>query len=253
MAALIDNSTKIASKDNTSTLQTPSFAVGGSNRVLWALAYSGAGSPVVATAGKWGGSGGTSMSIVASTTLTFGSGGNGVASLWRLIAPTAQTSTVWFDWGTNQDERLIIAVSTKDTDQGTPNGTVATGLSSSLTPALAATAVVGDLVLNFMAVMGGNADPKTLTAAKTTLQEIEGTEGGTLDGYECLGAQYTTAASTSESMGWTVGGSGADTNWVAQWSFAVNGAGGGGGSPLRRNSQLNGLGASGPFFHNPLG
>lgn len=26
-----------------------------------------------------------------------------------------------------------------------------------------------------------------------------------------------------------------------------------GGSPLRRNSQLNGLGASGPFFHNPLG
>lgn len=26
-----------------------------------------------------------------------------------------------------------------------------------------------------------------------------------------------------------------------------------GGSPLRRNSEMNGLGASGPFFHNPLG
>jgi hypothetical protein len=36
-------------------------------------------------------------------------------------------------------------------------------------------------------------------------------------------------------------------------NFKADNLGGGGGTPLKRNSTLNGLGASGPFFHNPLG
>ena len=42
-------------------------------------------------------------------------------------------------------------------------------------------------------------------------------------------------------------------SYAALAAIAFKTAGGGGGSPLRRNSQLDGLGASGPFFHNPLG
>lgn len=238
MAALIDNSTKKTSKDNTSTLTTSAFTIGGSNRVLYVLAYSGAGSPTAATSVKWGGSGGTALTQV-SITLNVGSSAAGRATLWRLINPTAQSSTVYADWGTAQDERMIIAVSVKDTDQTTPNNTIANGNSATLTPSLSCTAVTGDLVLNFMALMDDNPDVKALAPGATTLQEIEGLEGGDLDGYECAGAQYTTAASTSQAMSWTVSGTGTPhTNWVAHYSLAINAASGAAATsfpPYRRN------------------
>lgn len=43
------------------------------------------------------------------------------------------------------------------------------------------------------------------------------------------------------------------TNDYLTLGIVVPEPGGGGGSPLRFNSELNGLGASGPFFNNPLG
>src|SRR5690348_8551656 len=116
MAALIDNSIKEFKTDNLSTLETASFAVAGSNRVLYVFVATGAGSPTAPTAVKWGGSGGTSLTQIG-TTLTVSAFGR--FTVWRLIAPTAQTSTVHVTWSGNQDERLMIAVSVKDADQTT--------------------------------------------------------------------------------------------------------------------------------------
>ena len=59
-----------------------------------------------------------------------------------------------------------------------------------------------------------------------------------------------TAATTSINANATSAGPVFATAIVATVQGTISG--GGGGSPLRRNSSLSGLGASGPFFHDPL-
>lgn len=226
MAAVVNVSSKKAAKGGGTSLTSDAFTVGGSNRALYVLAFSGASAAVVCTGVKWGGSGGTSLTKIGDSSVF---AGFGYATLWRLIAPAATTDTVYATWGSSQDERMLICIAVEDADQSTPNGTVASGSSSSNSPSLAAAAVVGDLVLNFLALMDNDSTSKTLTAGATSDQEIEGLEGGNLDGYECAGGQHDTAASTSHAMSWTIGGRTAPNAWVYQFSFAVNAAAGGGG------------------------
>lgn len=235
MAALINVSAKAFSAGNVTNLSTASFTIGGANRVLYVWTASGAGSPVGATAVKWGGSGGADLTQLGST-LTVGSFGR--LSLWRLIAPTAQSSTVYVDWGTNQDETFIIAVSVEDADQTTPNNTVASGTGTNLTPSAAATSVSGDLVLDGFFYMDGGADQETFTegAGQTVIETIR--EATTP--YEGAGSSQETASGVSTTMSWTINsGSGIDTWGI--FAFAVNeAAAGGGGTALLAQLQHHG-------------
>jgi hypothetical protein len=217
MAALVDNSVKASDNTGggaTTTLETASFAVAGSNRVLYVLAGSGAGTPVDPSAVKWGGSGGTSLTQIG-TTLNVGA--NVKISLWRLIAPAATSSTIHVTWGSGQDERWIIGVSTKDTDQTTPNGTLASATGSGTGPTVAATTTSGNLVLDFMSWLDGGGSSFTVTDdVPDSLQEIE---GATLQ-YEGAGASRETAAGASTTTSWTISG-GAGNDWGI-FAFQVN-------------------------------
>lgn len=225
MAALIDNSVKVSSIAGVTSLTSASWAVGGSNRCLWTSVASGASVPDNPTGAKWQGSGGTAMTLqgsVVSVPSFF------KHSLFRLIAPAATTSTSYANWPNAQDETLIVSVSTKDTDQTTPNGTIATATgAASLAPSVSATTISGDLTVDFTFVGNNTGDGPTLaaTAGQTSLQEIEGADTG----YEAFGTSWKTAAGASTTMSWTATGTGAQTNWSAM-AFAVKAVSGGGGS-----------------------
>lgn len=220
MAALIDSSVKAFSVANGTDLSTGSLTVAGSNRVLYVFVGSGAGSAIEPIAVKWGGSGGTSLTKIATRTLS----GNAVHTLWRLIAPAATSSTVYVDWGTNQDEQFIIAVSVKDADQATPNGTVATANGSGTGPTVGAASVAGDLVLDGVYFLDLNGSARTLAegAGQTELQELRDASHP----YEGMAASHETAAGTTTTMSWTISGS---VDFWSAFAFAVNAATGGGG------------------------
>lgn len=235
MAAVITDTVAIGAADNTSSLTTGSLTSGGSNRVLYVAVGSGAGTPTDPTGVKWGGSGGTSLTQLGST---LNLGANCKWSLWRLIAPTAQSSTVYASWAGNQDERWIIAAAVEDADQTTPNNTVATATGTAATnPTVAATSVSGDLVLDFVAFLNGGGQSLTLTA-DASQAELEDLGGGTGIGpYEGAAASSETAAGSSTTMSWTI-----STTNARDWgifAFAVNQASA---STLVPRSMLLGVG-----------
>lgn len=63
-----------------------------------------------------------------------------------------------------------------------------------------------------------------------------------------FGTAYGVGQQTSPSIACV----GHNDDWTL-YAAEIKAAGGGGASPLRYNSDLNGIGASGPFFRNPLG
>lgn len=217
MAATVFVSAAVGAADNTSTLETAAFTVGGSNRVLYVLAGSGAGTPVDASAVRWGGSGGTALTQI-STTLNLGV--NAKMSLWRLIAPATGSNTVHASWGSNQDERWLIAVQVQDADQTTPNGTVATATGTDAAPTAAAASVSGDLVLDFMSWLdlGG----RNLTVTDDVPDSLQELEAGAISAYEGAGASRETASGTSTTCSWTLSAStGGDGGWGI-FALAIN-------------------------------
>jgi len=211
------------------TAVTPAFAVGGSNRVLYAGVHISGGSPGTVTACKWGGSGGTSMTQVYDS---------GVVEsflrlyVFRLIAPTAMTDTVHVTFNAAQDEYGLIAVAIQDCDQTTPNGTIvgANGNALSPGPSVAVSSEVGGFVIDFVSrfVYG----PSGLSVGAGQTQIKQGAAGS--------GSDYFSVASSSEpgatttTMTWGDVGNGTISNW--QWVQAgiplkeVSGGGGGGSS-----------------------
>lgn len=220
MPAVYDNSVEVFNNVASTTLESASFAVGGSNRVLYVFVATGAVTPVDPSAVKWGGSGGTSLTQIGTT---IDHHANGKFSLWRLIAPAAQTATVHVTWPSSQDERYFIAYSAKDADQTTPNNTVAQATGNSTAPSVAATSVSGDLAISGMTFLdtGGNAD--TISTADTSRQEIEGTDLV----FEGMGVSEATAAGASTTMTWTL----AHARPWGIFALAINGAAAGGYTP----------------------
>jgi hypothetical protein len=219
VAATVFVSSAIGAADNTTILETGAFTAGGSNRVLYVLAGSGAGTPVDPSAVKWGGSGGASLTKLGAT-LDMGS--NAKASLWRLIAPATGSNTVHVTWGSAQDERWVIAVQVQDADQTTPNNTVATATGTNASPTVTATSVSGDLVLDFVSFLDIGGQSFQLTDdVPDSLQELEGAGG--ISAFEGAGASRETAAGTSTTCSWTVGGTLAGGGWSI-FALAVNAA-----------------------------
>lgn len=236
MAALIDNHVQVFSAANVSSLTSASWTIGGSNRRLYQQAASGASSVANPSSCKIGGSGGTSLSVIGTTQDL---GANGKHTLYGLTAPASGSTTSYVSWAGAQDETFLIAVSTKDTDQTTPNNTVASATGTNVSPTASATSVAGDLVLGFMFYLDSGANEATWTRGGQTVIE---TIRDASTPYEGIDAAYQTAAGTSTAASWSISGTGALDEWGV-FALAVNMAsGGGGGSTLTARKALLGVG-----------
>ena len=114
------------------TISTGNMTCSGNNRALYVWVGAGASTPRHPAVGqvKWGGSGGTALTKLDSVSTT----SFGRFSLWRLKAPTAQTSTVSVTFPTSQDERLVIGVCLQDVNQTTSEGATHRATGSSPNP-----------------------------------------------------------------------------------------------------------------------
>lgn len=236
MAALIDNHVQVFSAANVTSLTSASWTIGGTNRRLYHQVGSGASSVANPNACKIGGSGGTSLSTIGTTQDL---GANGKHTLYALTDPAAGSTTSYVSWASNQDETFLIGVSTKDTDQTTPNNTVASATGTNVSPTASATSVSGDLVLGFMFYLDSGANEATWTrGGQTVLETIRDASTP----YEGIDAAYQTAAGTSTAASWSISGTGALDEWGV-FALAVNAAtGGGGGSTLTARKALLGVG-----------
>jgi len=204
------------------TQSTNSFAVAGANRFLAAFVFSGAGSAgITPSAVKWGGSGGTAMTQRGST-LSLGSFWS--LSCWTLTAPTAQTSTVYADYGVAVDESSVIATSFTGVHQSVPLGTVTSktnNFAGSVTidlntreDTLACTTISGDMMVDCIGVgtTGGSNPTISINGGQTSDQEYE---GGTLSAYDAHGSSHLLASGTTTNSIWRV----VDTTQNAVWGM----------------------------------
>lgn len=239
MAAAHGTAGRGFSAGNVSSLETEDITVSGANGFMMAFPACGAGSPVAPSAVKWGGSGGTSMTQQG-TTITVETYGR--HSAYKLTAPTSQTAKVYCDWGSNQDETILIAEFATGIDQTTPIRNFAQNLSNQQSPSAAVTSVAGDLCLSSLFLLSGSTASKTLTAGSpgTAAKVVDQADVG---GYEVSGVQYYTATGTSTTLSWTIAGEAtAFNNWVNLFTIALTPAsgGGGGGSNLLAKLQQHG-------------
>lgn len=223
MAVTINNSVAIGGAGGGTSLETASFALGGTDRVLYVLAGSGAGSVVAPSAVRWGGAAGTMLTQI-STSLQFST--YGIMEIWRLIAPAAQTATVYASWPSSQDERWLIGVALEGAHQTTPNPTPDEDSGTGYFPSLDVAATAGDFVLGFLSGLDQGGSSPTVTSSQTSIQELE---AGAISAYEVAAASYTTAAGNPETMDWSMSNG---FSWGAIGFPVAESAGGGGGSVL---------------------
>jgi len=202
-APVYDNSVKVSSASNVASLTSASWTIAGSNRYLVASANSAAGTTVDPTSVKWGGSGGTDLSKRGAS-LTYNSAIRRM-SCWTLLAPTAQSSTLYCLWPSNQDNTCLMGVSAADVDQSTPTGTIASATGATSTPTVNATTVADDFVVDMVGAWSDGNDPQlTVGAGQTSRQEEEG--ASFVD--DAWGMSTEVATGTSTTMSWTTGGVG---------------------------------------------
>lgn len=207
------------------SLTTGSFAVSGTNRLLIVGVLSGAGTPLNPSAVKWGGSGGTAMTQVG-TTIDIGS--NVKLSMWRLIAPTIQTSTAYVSWASGQDETAIVAACYEGVDQTTPlrTASTATAVAPASTTAVSVSpvSVAGDIVVDVAGFLDGDGNALTLAvgAGQTSHGEVEGANLS----FEGLGTSEKTATTTTTAMAWTISGI-PQTGWGTIAAALIASVGGG--------------------------
>lgn len=214
MAAPTYDNSASTSGHTVSSLTSASWTIGGSNRYLVGMVHNASGTPasVDPSAMRWGGSGGTLMTKQGST-LQY----NGTIrrlSCYTLLAPTAQSSTLYALWSANQENVAISGVSANGVDQTTPLGTVASATGTTATPTVNATTVADDFVVDMTGVWGDGVNPTiTVGGGQTSRQEIE---GGTYSPDDAVGQSTEVATGTSTTMSWTTAGG------VAAWAiFAV--------------------------------
>lgn len=200
------------------THDSPTLTVSGTNKVMWVLAGNSDGTPATPSGVAWDPTGVNEALTIQGTGLTFGTFGN--ASLWRLIAPSDGTAkAVRVTWAASKGERYVVVWVENDIDQTTPNGTVAsaTGTTTAISAGAVSTSA-GQRVLMFAgAVKTGTFAGATNYNSPTGTERQDGVTSGTA--YDAFAAQEQTATGTSTTPTWTLaetpGGFGA-------FAFAVN-------------------------------
>lgn len=206
------------------TRDSPSLTLSGSGKVLWAAVGSSSGTPVDSSGAVWDPSGANQAMTKQGSTLNFGTFAK--FQLYRLINPTNATAAVRATWGSSQEERLVIAWAENDTDQATPNGTVAAATGTGATvSAGAVTTTAGQRVLMFaMALRTAVFSGPTEFDSPTGTERHDGVLTGTA--YDAFAAQEQTASGSSTTPTWTLN-EGVD-GWAA-FAFALNAQSSGGG------------------------
>lgn len=224
-APAYDNSINAWSASNVASLTSAAFAVSGANRFMVGFIASGAGSPADPSGMKWGGSGGTGLTKQGAT-LSFGTYFK--LSCYTLLAPAAQTSTLYGNWPSNQDETIIGCVSATGVDQAASLGTIGTGTGTNLSPSVNVTTAVDDFVVDCVWAGDTGGFGRTLTAGANQISRQE-VEGANPTIYEAFGMSTEVATGTTTTMSWALSGTGSIDGWGI---FAVPlkpAAGGGGG------------------------
>lgn len=247
-AVTYDSSVKANDITSQSTLTSGSMTIAGSNRHLLVCAFSGASVPVDPTAVKWGGSGGTALTKVASVAAfsVFWK-----ASIWSLNSPTAQTSTIFSDWGGAQDEIFIIGISFNNVDSGTPLGTIVTK-----TTAWAAgiavdannkddtqncTTAVDDMMADFICVADAAGGSSTVSIQNgQTLRQLYG--AGVPIGFEAMAGATLLATGTTTTSRWRINDpAGSSLDVWSMFAIPVKQAAGGGGAAANPKTLLLGV------------
>lgn len=191
----------LSSTSNVSSLTSGNMTVSGSNKLLIGAIASGAGSTADPSGIKWGGSGGTAFTKQGNT-LTVGPYGK--MSIYTLVAPSDQTSTVYYYWPSAQDETVGGTLLLTGVDQSTSLGTVATnsGTNNTTQPSVTVSSEVGDLVIAACWMVDTSAGSRTITAASggTVRYDVS------MPAYEFFVIEEKEATSTSTTMNFTISG-----------------------------------------------
>ena len=101
-----------------------------------------------------------------------------LCTMYALANPSSGANSLVANWagGSNMDEMFVIAMSTDDTDQTTPYGTVSSQTHNGTAPSLTPTTTSGDLVASFLqmysqatfAVNGGETDRLNIQTGLST-------------------------------------------------------------------------------------
>lgn len=204
------------------THDSPSLTVSGSNKVMWVLAMCSDGTPGAPSGVVWDPAGLAQALSPVGSSITFATFGN--AQLFRLVAPGDATGVVRITWAATKGERSAIVWVETGVDQGTPNGTVVTGTGTANGVASGAVSTSpGQRVLHFAhAISTGvfSAAPNFNTPSGT--ERHDDVTAGTA--YDAFAAQEQVAAGASTSPSWAARDDAGD-GWVS-FAFAVNDTGG---------------------------
>jgi hypothetical protein len=196
------------------------WAIGGSNRYLVISVFNGNSANISANAAKWQGSAGASLSRIGSS-VPVGLYWN--HDLFDLIAPAAVTDVAYVSWAGAVDEALMQCISFKDVDQVAPRGTVATGTGITGAASINVSAVVGELIADFLVhgdQFGSPTPSLTVGSNQTARQTVQGL--APTGGYEQMGCSTSIAAGSTEVMDWTIAGNVDPVVW-SMFGFQVNG------------------------------
>jgi hypothetical protein len=206
MAIAFDN-TGEAFAAGVASVESPSWAIAGSDRHLVVGVTSVDSTVLTPTAVKRGGSGGTNLTQNGSP-ISFNASNQYRGSVWELVAPNAASETIYASWSGSQIQVLIEGCSFTGVNQTTPTRTRSTNTANDEGdpgPALvtASNTVNGDLVVDFLAagqVTGGANPSLTVGGGQISRAEID---AGDLD---LLAGGMSTEAATGSSvaMSWNV-------------------------------------------------
>lgn len=181
----------------TSLTDGTSWTIAGSNRFLIAMVHSGGSvSQPNPSSVKWGGSGGTTLTIVGANTQYAAGTGYGKVSQYYLIAPTAQTSTLYCSWASAPDESYLCGISYTGVHQTSPLGTQATNTGNSTTATVDVGSATGELVVDSMSTFALNLTPDASQTVRHENDDIQGYWSGGMS---------EEAGATTVTMSWALG------------------------------------------------
>lgn len=188
--------------------------------------------------------------LVDGATATFVAAANDASGsrseLWYFLAPAAGSRAIAVTLAAAATRRFVVgAVSYSGVDQVTPVGTAVTATGNSTSGSVVVTSATGELVVDTFAKRDTN-EVLTVNGAQTQRYIDQTTNGTTSSNVIGAGSEQAGAASVTMSWSWLTN----SRRW-AQVGVPLKPAGAAT-AGLKRNSSLNGLGSSGPFFHDPL-
>lgn len=133
--------------------------------------------------------------------------------LWGLVNPSTGTHAVAVSWSGNTTRRMTCAASFNNVHQTTPLGTAANNNGNSLTPNVAVSAGLGDLVVDALSWNAGIAASATADSSQSQIESTTTAAGSSDNGVGMSSEAEIAAGPANVSMDWTLSGVTA-TGWA---------------------------------------